>query len=351
MTPAPKWKRGIVLESAKILDVMRNIDTSVLQIALVVDADKKLIGVVTDGDIRRGILRGISLDMPVSRIMNKRCSTVRPETGREEVLRLMKTKALRQIPIVNEVGKLFGLHLIDDLLTGHLKENQVILMAGGMGTRLGKLTEQCPKPLLRVGEKPVLETILENFIEFGFHRFFFSINYKAEMIEEYFGTGEKWGVTIEYLRERRRGGTAGALGMLPKPDQPLFVMNGDILTKVNMQYLLDFHQTHKAQATMCVREFRFQVPYGVIQADRRHLVAIEEKPDQRFFVNAGIYVLDPSVLDLVKPNQYLDMPDLFKRILRKKQETLVFPIREYWIDIGKRDDFDRAQSEFGDVFS
>ncbi len=225
-------------------------------------------------------------------------------------------------------------------------------MAGGTGSRLQPLTDDCPKPLLMVGNKPLLETIVENFVEFGIRKIFVSVNYKADMIETFLGNGSRWSIDIYYLREKERMGTVGALGLLPeRPAHPLIVMNGDVLTKANFQYLLDFHQSHRAKATMCVRDYHFQVPYGVVKTDQHRLIGIDEKPVQQFFVNAGIYVLEPEILDLIPYDAYLDMPDLFEELFKQGRETIVFPIHEYWMDIGKIDDLERARGEYAKNFT
>lgn len=326
-------------------------DKGALKIALVVDPDHRLLGTVSDGDVRRGILKGFSLEDRVQLVMNLTPTVVAQNEGREKILTLMRKKQLYQIPVVDDAGILVGLEEIDTILAPPLLNNWVVLMAGGLGTRLKHLTKDIPKPLLKVGDKPILETILANFIEQGFSRFFISVNYKSELIEGHFGDGSRWGTRIEYLREDKKLGTAGALGLLPdKPTSPVLVMNGDVLTKINFQQLLDFHLEHKAVATMCVREYDFQVPYGVVKLDRHRIASIEEKPIQRFFVNAGIYVLEPEVLDLVPRDDYFDMPTLFEKLVDQQSETAVFPVREYWLDVGRMDDFDQAQGDFAKVF-
>jgi NDP-sugar pyrophosphorylase family protein len=225
-------------------------------------------------------------------------------------------------------------------------------MAGGLGTRLGELTRDCPKPLLRVGNKPVLETILENCIEYAFKRFYISVNYKADMLKDYFGDGSRWGVDIRYIEEKKRLGTAGALGLLPEdPTVPLLVMNADVLTKINFKHLLEFHEEHRSVATMCVREYEFQVPYGVVKIDNHRLLDILEKPVHQFFVNAGIYVLNPEAVSMVPKNTYFDMPALFEKLLQDQAETAAFPVREYWLDIGRKDDLERANGDYAEVFS
>lgn len=345
------WKEIMISPSTAILKAIEIIDAGAMKIALVVDENNCLLGTVTDGDIRRGILRGVALDEEVQNVMNPNPITARSTETKETVLAIMKLKRLHHIPIIDGQGCVVGIEILDNLLKSNFRENWVMLMAGGLGTRLRPLTDDAPKPLLKVGSKPILETIMDNFIEYGFRKFYLSVNYKAEMIEEYFGDGSRWGVEIRYIHEDKRMGTAGALGLLSeKPTQPLVVMNGDLLTKVNFQQLLDFHIEHRAQATMCVREYDFQVPYGVVKVDKLKLIGIDEKPIHKFFVNAGIYVLDPAALDLIPKNEFFDMPSLYQKLMDLNCETVVFPIREYWMDIGRKDDFERANGEFWEVF-
>lgn len=345
------WKNVLVLPDTSIREAIRIIDQGALKIALVVDENNRLVGTVSDGDIRRGILKGCELDNPVRMIMNISPSVAKTKDGREEILALMRQKQVYQIPVVDVEGKLVGLEVIESILAVPPRDNWVVLMAGGLGSRLKQLTADTPKPLLKVGNKPILETILASFVEQGFSKFFISVNFKSELIESHFGDGSRWGVEIEYLREDKKLGTAGALTLLPaSTSNPILVMNGDVLTKVNFQHLLDFHAEHEAAATMCVREYDFQVPYGVVRLDNHRITAIEEKPVQRFFVNAGIYVMEPQVIGLLQHGQYTDMPTLFEILISKGGEAAVFPLREYWLDIGRIDDFERANGEFDKVF-
>lgn len=347
-----QWNEVLVSEQTPLLEATKVLDASSLQIILVVDEDRKLLGTITDGDIRRGILKGISFSEPVQKIMNSNPTAARIDDSRANILAEMKRKKIHHMPLVDEQRRVVGLDTLDELINPLAKENRVILMAGGLGSRLRPLTNDCPKPMLKVGGKPLLETILENFIEHGFCRFYISVNYMSEVVKTYFGDGSRWGVDIRYLHEDQRLGTAGALSLLPeKPQEPLIVMNGDLLTKVNFSQLLGFHSEHNAQATMCAREYDFQVPYGVVKIDGHRITGIDEKPIQRFFVNAGIYVLEPDTLGLIAPNTFFDMPSLFEKLIEQKQETAAFPIREYWLDIGHMADFDRANGEYGDVFA
>ncbi|MFE1630426.1 nucleotidyltransferase family protein [Brevibacillus reuszeri] len=345
------WMNILVQPDTPILKVLEIIDVGARQLALVVDENRRLLGTVTDGDIRRGLLKGVLLESSVKIVMNAYPIVATPYDTRENILSLMKLKRLHQIPVLDEDGRVVHVEVLSDLLRPKLKDNWVVLMAGGLGTRLHPLTQECPKPLLKVGDKPLLETILLNFIEHGFHQFYMSVNYKSEMIQAYFGDGSRWNVTIKYLHEDRALGTAGALSLLPeKPTLPMFIMNGDLLTKINFDHLLDFHVTYQAKGTMCIREYDFQVPYGVVRIDKHRMLGIEEKPIKRFFVNAGIYVLDPTALELIPTNEFFDMPSLFDKFVETQQQAVVFPIREYWLDIGRISDFERANVEFAEVF-
>ncbi len=345
------WKSALIKPSSPILEAMKIIDASTLQIALVTDESLRLLGVVTDGDIRRALLRGMSSDQPVETIMNRNFCAAAPNTPEKEILAMMKKGNLRQIPILDEGGNLVDMADVYKLIQKPEMDNWVILMAGGLGTRLQPLTYECPKPLLKVGNKPLLETIIDNFISFGFRKFFLSVNYKSEMIKSYFGDGSKWDVEINYIEENQKLGTAGALGMLPhKPSKSIIVMNGDVLSKINFQHLLDFHHAHQAKATMCVKDYHFQFPYGVIQCDQHQLTGISEKPVQIMFVNAGIYVLEPELIELIPRNTCVDITDLFNVFISKRYNTVVFPIREYWMDVGKIEDFERVNGEYEEHF-
>ncbi len=342
------WKQTLVSPDTSIRNTIQRITDSALQIALVVDTDTRLLGTVTDGDIRIAILKGFELYDPVEKIMHRNPSVANKDESREAILALMKLKRIQHVPLVDDNGVVIGLELLADLVKPAPRKNFAVLMAGGLGTRLQPLTKSRPKPLLHVGERPILETILTNLIDHGFHEFYISVNYMAEMIIDHFGDGSRWGVTIRYLQESQRMGTAGALSLLTeRPQEPLLVMNADLLTKVNFNDLLDFHSTHGAKATMCVRDYDFQVPYGVVKIDQQRFLGIEEKPVKRFFVNAGIYVLEPETLDLIPQNTYFDMPQFFEKLQQQHAHISVFPIREYWIDIGQMNDLIRATNDFG----
>jgi len=346
------WKQTLVRPEISIQEAMEVIDKSTLQIALVVNEKGQLLGTVTDGDIRRALLKHISLTEPVASIMNPHPRYITCNQPRENALQYMKKYKISHIPILSQDNCVVGLEVAQDFFSQPQHNNLVILMAGGLGRRLKPLTENCPKPLLKVGGKVLLETILENFIAEGFKNFYISVNYKAQMIMEYFGDGSSWGVSIKYLLEKKPLGTAGALSMLPlKPDEPLIVMNGDILTKINIAKLLEFHNKGEGIATICVKELQKQIPYGIVRFEKNHLQYIEEKPIQRFFINAGIYVLNPEVLEYIPSESFYDIPDLIKNLIKEQKVITVFPIREYWIDIGRLDEYERANYEFNGVFA
>ncbi len=327
---------------------MKIIDESSLQIAVVVDESRKLLGIVTDGDVRRGILKGNDLNVPISKVMNSNPITGNDKESKNHCYRLMRSKKLRQLPIVNEKNILVDILFRDHQLE---KENTIVLMVGGLGTRLRPLTNHIPKPMLKVGGKPILETIIEGFKQYGYTNFVLSVNYKKEIIQNYFQNGDAFGVSITYIEENKRMGTAGALSLLPvKPKKPIFVMNGDLLTQVNFEQLMQFHIEQNSVATMCVREYEYQIPYGVIEINGPELVAIQEKPIQKSFVNAGIYVLNPEVLEYIPKDEYFDMPLLFEKIIMNNNKTSVFPLREYWLDIGQMDDFEKANIEYEEFY-
>lgn len=347
-----RWRTILIHADMSIMDAMRVIDKGALRLALVTDAHNHLQGVVTDGDVRRALLKRIDMKEPIMNIMNATPTWARVTDSRERILSLMNLKGIEHIPIVDDEGSVVGLETIHNLAAPQPRDNWVALMAGGLGSRLSPLTDVMPKPLLRVGSKPILEVILESFIAYGFRHFFLSVNYRKEMIKEYFGDGSAWGVEIDYLEENGRLGTAGSLSLFKeRPEQPFFVMNGDLLTRINFQHVLDFHLEHQSRATLCVRKVQQTVPYGVVRLDAHRLVNIEEKPVQEYFVNAGIYLLDPDVLSLIPKGQYYDMPTLFQSIIKQGATTAAFPFLDYWMDIGRLGDFRQACQDYPEVFA
>jgi dTDP-glucose pyrophosphorylase len=345
------WENILTLPDETIFNALQRLDKSGMQLLLIIDNNRRLIGTVTDGDIRRGILRGVTMNTRVHEVMNASPTVCKTSESRERIFDMMRMKKLRQIPIIDWDGRVVRVETLDSFLNVEDQENPVILMAGGLGTRLSPLTDECPKPLLHIGGRPLLETIVLNLSKHGFRNIYLSVNYRAEMIEKHFGDGSRWGVNIRYIHETKRMGTAGSLTLLEeKPKKPIIIMNGDLLTKVNFKQLVDFHVEHEAKATMCVREYEYQIPYGVVHADHEQITSIVEKPIQRYFVNAGIYVLNPEVLESIPRDTFYDMPTLYEQLIKDQQQAVIFPIREYWLDIGRIDDYTRANLEFMEVF-
>ncbi|MFZ9647332.1 MAG: nucleotidyltransferase family protein, partial [Ilumatobacteraceae bacterium] len=286
------WRDALVSSSTSLRQTIEAITEGNLQIALVVDSENKLLGTVTDGDIRKAILAGKDLNITAGEAMRSQPITSASKTPRAAILKLMREKRIHQMPLLDDQGRVVDVLTVDDMIGAAHKPNAVVIMAGGLGTRLHPLTEETPKPMLKVGGKPILETIIQSFIDQGFTNFFVSVNYKANIISEYFGDGSRLGAKINYLHEKSRLGTAGGLSLLPRDiHAPIIVMNGDLLTRISVDALLDFHERESAVATMVVREDHYQVPYGVVEVDGTQIVGVEEKPIQRHLVNAGIYVI------------------------------------------------------------
>lgn len=339
------WTHTLILVGASIRDALAQIEKGKVQIAIVVNENRVLQGIVTDGDIRRAILNGISLDDTVDHVMNRRPFTIHEHESQDRVATMMREEQIHQIPIVDDRNVVIGLRVIDEFFSFKKRDNPVVLMAGGLGTRLQPLTLDCPKPLLKVKDKPILENTLESLKSFGFWDFYISVNYRAGMIESYFGDGSNWNVEIKYLREKKRLGTAGALSLLPDTaNDPILVMNGDVLTKLNFADLVDFHDAQSSNATMCVREYDMKVPFGVVNTEDDKIVSIVEKPVEQFLVNAGIYVLNKSTIAHVPEDEYLDMTELFTRILAANHPTSVYHVKDYWADIGRLSDYEKVSS-------
>jgi len=346
------YKNILLKPTSTIKEALNIIDRGAMQIALVVDENEKLLGTLTDGDIRRGLLNNLSLDESIETIIFKTPTVCTTEDRKEKILEIALAKKLHQIPIVNKDGKLVGIKEVDELLKPEYKSNRVVLMVGGLGTRLRPLTDNIPKPMLKVGNKPILETIILNFKKYGFVNIVLCVSYKAEIIEAYFKDGSEFGVNIEYVHENKRMGTAGALSLVKeKLTEPFFVMNGDLLTNINFENMMESHLLNNSIATMGVREYDFQVPYGVVKTDGVNIVSIEEKPVHHFFVSGGVYVLSHEVLKYIPRDEYYDMPTLFEKVIEEKEKSISFPIHEYWLDIGRIEEFEKANNEFYEVFS
>lgn len=342
-----KLKDVLVSPDMYVLDAIKALDSTALQILLVVDQDGYLLGTVTDGDIRRSILHGFDLNAPVSNVMNVHPMTVASDLGRDAALSLMLSKGIHSVPVIDGAGQVVGLETESHLLWQGVENTCVVLMAGGLGMRLRPLTESVPKPLLEVNGKPMLEHIISRFAEQGFRRFFLSVNYKSEMIREHFGDGLDRNIEIAYIEEEKPLGTGGALSLLPFEglSDNIIVMNGDLLTTLNFRQLLDFHREHGGVATMGVRDYSIRVPYGVVHIDGEEFVDVVEKPAHSYFINAGIYVVDSDQLRHIPRNEFFDLPELFGRLKAQGRRVTVFPLREEWRDIGSFQDYEQAQCD------
>ena len=337
--------------TSSIEQALKVIDAGGVKIALVVDNDNKLLGTLGDGDIRRGLLRKIKLSDTIENVYYKKPIIAKRGSSKESLLNLCSINEVSQLPIIDINGKVIDLFLIDEELIKKQHENHVVLMVGGLGARLKPLTENIPKPMLNVGGQPILKTIVKGFVDNGFTNITMCLGYMSNVIEDYFKDGSDFGANIKYIVEERKMGTAGAISLIKeKIDKPFFVMNGDLITNINYEQMLDFHEEQNSKATMCVREYDIQVPYGVVHVINEDIVSIEEKPIHSFFINAGIYLLDPECINLIPKDEFYDMPSLFEKMILTDKKTISFPLKEYWLDIGRISDYERANLEYKGIF-
>lgn len=346
------WRKTAVTQTTSIEDTLKVIDKSGQKIALILDNQDQLLGILTDGDFRRAILKGVSLHEPVEKIMNKQPVTVKKDQVKKIHKVLSNTKVTGAVPVLNEKNQVVDLVQYNpEGLDIEKKSNWVLLMAGGQGKRLMPLTQDCPKPLLQVGERPILETTMLGLRNSGFNNFYFSTHYRADMIKAHFEDGSKWNVNIQYLNEETPMGTVGCFSLIPNsPKDPIIVMNGDLLTNLDFDKLLKRHHETGASVTVCVRSYQNQVPFGVVTTSDESIEEIIEKPVQNYLVNAGVYVLSPEVIQMAKENTYNDMVHLLNELIRQKIKVSAFPITEYWIDIGQTPDLEKAKKEFDQHF-
>lgn len=341
------WRAALLPADSTIEQVVRNLDLVAIKIVLIVGPKNVLLGTISDGDIRRGLLRGMTLSSPVSDIVHSNPLVVPPDMDRELVKQLMLANKIQQIPVVGENREVVGLHLWDEIATPMIRPNLMVIMAGGVGSRLMPHTEKCPKPLLSIAGKPMLEHIIERAKQEGFNSFALAIHYLGHMIEEHFEDGRRLGVKIEYLREEKPLGTAGALALLnPRPNAAFVVTNGDVITDIRYGEMLDFHNRHGASGTMAVRAHEWQHPFGVVRTQGVEIVGFEEKPVARTHINAGVYTLSPDALDELEKDTHCDMPKLFERLRAKERRTVAFPMHEPWRDVGQPADLQSAKREF-----
>lgn len=346
------WKSVVINSDATIRDAMRVIDQAALRIGLICDEQNKLLGTVTDGDIRRGLLVNCEMQDSVAKVMNTKPTTAQLTSSREQRLKLMDKHHLLALPLLDEAGYLAGLETLHQALQPTKRNNPVFIMAGGFGTRLHPLTDHCPKPMLRVGDKPMLEHLINQFIKQGFHHFYISTHFMPELIHKHFGDGSNWGVSITYIHEQNPLGTGGALGLLPKnlPKLPLIMMNGDVLTQVDFTKLLEHHLSQKFDATMCVREDEHRIPFGVIETEQQLITNMVEKPTYRYKINTGIYVLNPEIIAKVEANHRIDLPTLLEQNRLAGKRIGTYTSYDYWLDIGQMKDYQKAQQDIERLF-
>jgi dTDP-glucose pyrophosphorylase/CBS domain-containing protein len=335
-----------------IRDAIEMLNRNERGIVLITDDQRRLLGTITDGDIRRAILAGSELDTQVRDLLIKKPESLYPspitapvEANPDELLRLMRKYGVQQIPIVNQEDQVVDLVTMEDLLSDDNLPLQAVIMAGGFGTRLRPLTEELPKPMLPIGDQPVMELMLERLGRAGIKRVNITTHYLPEKIQEYFGNGQSFGVELNYVNEERPLGTAGAIGLMEPADTPLLVINGDILTKIDFRAMLKYHRKHEADLTVGVRQYDLEVPYGVLECEGPYVRGLQEKPKYNFLVNAGIYLLSPSVYEYIPSDRKFDMTDLIERLLEDERRVASFPIVEYWLDIGEPADYQQAQED------
>ncbi|WP_261791689.1 nucleotidyltransferase family protein [Campylobacter lanienae] len=335
--------------SSSIKEALKIINNGALQMALVVSDDGVLLGTISDGDIRRGLLNSMELTSSIESLYYRTPIVSSSFEIPASIITKAKAKNIRYIPIVDQNGVAIAIKNLYE--SKQIKPNQVVLMAGGLGMRLRPLTSKIPKPMLHVGPKPILQTIIESFNSYGYINFTICVNYRSEIIKEYFGNGDKFGINIRYIHESKRLGTAGALSLIDGLEDEFFVMNADLLTNADFSKLHDYHNAHKSMATMCVREYEMQVPYGVVNLDDNTIKSITEKPKSKFHIAAGIYMLNPQILNLIDKNSYLDMPDLFNQLAAKGYKPKAYPISEKWLDIGRIEEYNTANEIYNEFFS
>ena len=347
-------KKDTLFPSAQLVDAVSVIERNRRRIAIVVDEDGRLLGTLTDGDIRRCLLSGGALDTPVSVAMNSKPLSAPVGSPDSYLLDIMKRGNILALPLVDEAGGFVKvLHLWDiRAAEGECEKANfafAVIMAGGEGLRLRPITDNIPKPMVDIGGVPLLERQIQRLADARIKRVYISVNYLSHLIEEYFGDGSSFGVEIRYLREVQKLGTCGALSLLlERPDEPILVMNGDILTTSDFRSLSEFHRNNNAELTVAAVEYNVNIPFGVIQNEGIAIQALVEKPSQRFFCNAGIYVVSPAALDHIPREQYFNMTDLVASCLAVQKSVVAFPVHEYWNDIGTHMDLEKARNYYSE---
>lgn len=339
-----------------VRDAMALIDRSRMGIVLVVDQERRLLGTITDGDLRRAVLANVDFGQPVSVLLARKVGspyarpiTARAGADRDTYLRLLQQHNILHLPLLNEEQRVVGLVTLDDFVTDRALPLQAVIMAGGAGVRLHPLTEETPKAMLPIGERPLMEIIIQQLREVGIRRVNVTTHHKSEKIINHFGDGRDFGVELTYVAEDRPLGTAGGLGLMETPQETVLVINGDILTQVDLRAMLAYHREHGADLTVAVRQYDLQLPYGVIECEGVRVRCLTEKPVRKFFVNAGIYLLEPLVYNYIPNGKSSDMTDLIQSLVDNGRVVVGFPIREYWLDIGQVPDYEQAQKDAKDL--
>lgn len=333
---------------ATILDAMRKLTASGIDILLVIDGGERVLGLITDGDLRRGIVGGEGLESPVTKVMSRKFLAARDDDNRAYALDMMIAQKIRHLPIIGNDGKLKGIHFLSHLVGHKNRPNIAVIMAGGRGVRLRPITENCPKPMIRVAGRPILERLVLHLVSHGITHIYLAINYMGEMIEDYFGDGSKYGCNISYLREKEMLGSGGALSLLPeKPAQPFFVINGDLVTDIDVGAMLDFHERRNAVATIASKQVFSKISYGVIEKTDDVLVDIIEKPTMQHEINIGCYVLSPECLSYIPAGVQFPITDLFGHLQKEKKTVCVYETQEEWIDVGQPEDLKKALGRNG----
>jgi len=343
------WQQACLPLQSKVSDAIKVLNSSAIKLVLVTDSMSRLIGTISDGDIRRGFLRNVTMDSSISEVICSNPVTVQPETTIVKVKNLMVMNKIQNIPIVSDDMKVVGIHNWHSLSFEYSKKNIMVIMAGGKGTRLLPATKSVPKPMIEIAGKPILEHIIDQAKLDGIHFFKIAIHHLGEKIEEYFGDGRNFGVEIEYLREKSPLGTAGALGMLDSSiNEPILVTNGDVITKVRYGDIIDYHTSNESMATMAVQHYIWQNPYGVVEVSGIEISGYQEKPHVRSLVNAGVYVLNPEVISDIPTARVINMPEVFEKARNQGKRTLAYPIHESWMDVGRPEDLMQASSKFSE---
>lgn len=339
-----------VYKNYSIRQTLEAIDSGARGIVLLVNEDRTLIGTITDGDVRRAILKGMSLEDSAENIVHYNPISVKQSMTREEVKDIFIKKAVKDIPIIDDSNKVIDLISINDILLPEGKKNPVIIMAGGLGTRLKDLTKEIPKPMLRVGKDPMLQHIINNFKQYGYNKILLSVNYKSEIIENYFQDGFAHGVKINYVKETKRLGTAGGIKLAKDYiDTPFFVINGDIFTNLNVENMMRFHIENKFDITVGTRKHSFQIPYGVIEAEDNGIKQLKEKPIIEYLINGGVYCLNPDLVNLIPDNEYFEITDLINICIKNGKRIGSYEIQDYWMDIGRIEDYNKINKDIYDL--